>query len=53
MVEHPASALKVGHVVKIEQNQRIPADMVLLRTTEDDGGSFIRTDMLDGTNALI
>lgn len=30
------------------QNQRVPADMVLLRTSEKDGGCFIRTDQLDG-----
>ena len=30
------------------QNQRVPADMVFLRTTEADGGCFIRTDQMDG-----
>ena len=30
------------------QNQRVPADMVFLRTTEHDGGCFIRTDQMDG-----
>ena len=30
------------------QNQRIPADVVLLRTSEKSGTCFIRTDQLDG-----
>lgn len=30
------------------QNQRVPADMVLVRTTEKAGSCFIRTDQLDG-----
>uniref|UniRef100_A0A667Z5W3 Phospholipid-transporting ATPase n=1 Tax=Myripristis murdjan TaxID=586833 RepID=A0A667Z5W3_9TELE len=29
-------------------NQRIPADMIFLRTTEKNGACFIRTDQLDG-----
>src|SRR5690606_36612460 len=44
----PSSKLKVGHLVKIHQNQRVPADCILLRTTEKTGASFIRTDQLDG-----
>ncbi len=30
------------------QDQRVPADMILLRTTEKQGSCFIRTDQLDG-----
>uniref|UniRef100_A0A674ILG8 Phospholipid-transporting ATPase n=1 Tax=Terrapene triunguis TaxID=2587831 RepID=A0A674ILG8_9SAUR len=30
------------------QNQRIPSDMVFLRTSEKTGSCFIRTDQLDG-----
>ena len=30
------------------QDQRVPADMVFLRTTERNGSCFIRTDQLDG-----
>ena len=29
-------------------DERVPADMVLLRTTEKSGSCFIRTDQLDG-----
>ena len=34
--------------VIVLQNQRVPADMVLLRTAEKSGTCFIRTDQLDG-----
>ena len=40
--------IKVGHVIEIGPNQRIPADMVVLNTSEEDGTVFIKTDQLDG-----
>lgn len=40
--------MKVGHIIKVHHNERIPADLVLLYTTEKSGGVFIRTDQLDG-----
>ena len=42
------SDLKVGDFVHIHPNQTVPADCVLLHTTEKSGASFIRTDQLDG-----
>ncbi|XP_041375249.1 probable phospholipid-transporting ATPase IIB isoform X2 [Gigantopelta aegis] len=44
----PSSAIRVGDLIVVEKNQRVPADMVFLRTTEKDGSCFIRTDQLDG-----
>ena len=44
----PSSKIKVGDMIQIETDQRIPADCILLRTTEKSGASFIRTDQLDG-----
>lgn len=44
----PSSDIKVSDLIMIEKNQRVPADMVLLRTTEKGGSCFIRTDQLDG-----
>ncbi|KAH7911255.1 hypothetical protein BJ138DRAFT_1006942 [Hygrophoropsis aurantiaca] len=44
----PSSSLRVGDLVLLEKNQRVPADMVLLRTSESSGTCFIRTDQLDG-----
>uniref|UniRef100_A0A8C7AI03 Phospholipid-transporting ATPase n=1 Tax=Neovison vison TaxID=452646 RepID=A0A8C7AI03_NEOVI len=32
----------------ITQNQRVPADMIFLRTSEKNGSCFLRTDQLDG-----
>jgi len=43
-----SSDLKVGDIIYVEKGQRVPADMVLLRTTEQSGACFIRTDQLDG-----
>ena len=44
----PSSKIKVGDMVLLEKNQRVPADMVLLSTSEEEGTCFIRTDQLDG-----
>lgn len=32
----------------VEKDQRVPADMVLLRTSDRGGSCFVRTDQLDG-----
>jgi len=40
--------LRVGQIVKVHQNERVPADLILLYTTEKTGSVFIRTDQLDG-----
>lgn len=44
----PSSKLRVGDLVLIEKNQRVPADCLLLRTTDSSGTTFVRTDQLDG-----
>lgn len=44
----PSSTIRVGDLVHLEKNQRVPADMVLLHTSESSGTCFIRTDQLDG-----
>ena len=43
-----ASDYKVGDLVIVNSNERAPADIVLLYTTEEAGSVFIRTDQLDG-----
>ncbi|QLG73857.1 hypothetical protein HG535_0F03680 [Zygotorulaspora mrakii] len=40
--------LKVGDLIKIYKGSRIPADAVLLQSSEPSGESFIKTDQLDG-----
>lgn len=47
-VQMASSELKVGDIVSIDKGHRVPADMVLLRTSEHTGSCFIRTDQLDG-----
>ena len=43
-----SSDIKVGDIILVDKGSRVPADMVLLRTTEQSGSCFIRTDQLDG-----
>jgi len=40
--------LKVGDIVCLEEKKRIPADMILLHTSDERGNVFIKTDQLDG-----
>ncbi|KAF9585299.1 putative aminophospholipid-translocase [Lunasporangiospora selenospora] len=44
----PSSKIRVGDMIVVKKNQNVPADMILLRTTEESGACFIRTDQLDG-----
>jgi phospholipid-translocating ATPase len=43
-----SSKLKVGDIIRVNQNERIPADICLLYTTDKNRTIFIRTDQLDG-----
>lgn len=44
----PSSDLRVGDLVFVNAGERVPADMILLRTSDQSGSVFIRTDQLDG-----
>lgn len=46
--EVTSANMKVGDIIKVHHNERVPADMLLLYTTEKSGAVFIRTDQLDG-----
>jgi phospholipid-translocating ATPase len=48
VVDIEAADICVGHLVVVSTNHRVPADLVLLKTTDKSGASFIRTDQLDG-----
>ncbi|XP_071957427.1 probable phospholipid-transporting ATPase IIB isoform X2 [Antedon mediterranea] len=48
VVEVPSSEIQVSDLIYVEKNQRVPADMIFMRTTEKNGSCFIRTDQLDG-----
>lgn len=43
-----AENIKVGDILEIHAKERIPADMVILSTSEPTGSIFIKTDQLDG-----
>lgn len=42
--EVTSANMKVGDIIKVRHNERVPADMLLLYTTEKSGAVFIRTD---------
>lgn len=44
----PSSKLKLGDIIIVEKDERVPADLVLLRTSDKSGAVFVRTDQLDG-----
>ena len=44
----PSSDLKVGHIVKLNKNDRVPADMLMIQAEDPNGEVFIKTDQLDG-----
>ena len=37
----------------MEAGERVPADMILLRTSDEGGSVFIRTDQLDGETVAL
>ncbi|KRT85253.1 hydrolase [Oryctes borbonicus] len=43
-----ASKLKVGDLIIVDKDERVPADLILLRTSDRSGSVFVRTDQLDG-----
>jgi phospholipid-translocating ATPase len=43
-----AQDLKVGDIIEVKTNQRVPADLVLLYAPGEEGSVYIRTDQLDG-----
>lgn len=43
-----SSNIKVGDIIQLEKNERVPADMILIHTTDKSHTIFLRTDQLDG-----
>eukprot|EP00005_Dracoamoeba_jomungandri_P010597 CAMPEP_0174264884 /NCGR_PEP_ID=MMETSP0439-20130205/24372_1 /TAXON_ID=0 /ORGANISM="Stereomyxa ramosa, Strain Chinc5" /LENGTH=1290 /DNA_ID=CAMNT_0015351035 /DNA_START=137 /DNA_END=4006 /DNA_ORIENTATION=+ len=44
--------LKVGEVVRVKNNESIPADLVVLNTSDEEGFCFLETANLDGETNL-
>eukprot|EP00835_Amoeboradix_gromovi_P004299 NODE_327_length_10929_cov_0.344137.p1 type:complete len:1114 gc:universal NODE_327_length_10929_cov_0.344137:10468-7127(-) len=44
----PSKDIKLGHVLIIYEDQQIPADMIILYTSESNGYCYIETKNLDG-----
>lgn len=48
IIEIPSSDIIVGDLIHLEKDQRVPADIIFLRTSDKSGSTFVRTDQLDG-----
>jgi phospholipid-translocating ATPase len=46
--EITSAEIKVGDLIQLSANERVPADMILLYTTDKSKTIFLRTDQLDG-----
>ena len=44
--------LKVGNIIKINEDRRLPADLILLGSANPDGKCYLETGSLDGEKNL-
>jgi magnesium-transporting ATPase (P-type) len=52
VTDSTTSELKVGHIIKLKDNEWIPADVMLLQTGAENGICYVSTEMLDGERNL-
>ncbi|KAF4650146.1 hypothetical protein FOZ61_000626, partial [Perkinsus olseni] len=45
-------SLRVGDVIRLSRGDRVPADVVILASSDDDGQVFVGTEDLDGETSL-
>lgn len=43
-----SGSIKVGDIIIVTKNTRVPADLLLLQVPDSSGSMFIKTDQLDG-----
>ena len=48
----PSASLRVGDVLYLTKDSEVPADMVVLKTSDELGGCYIQTTNLDGESDL-
>lgn len=46
------SDLQVGKIIKVKKNEMIPADILVIKSSEDTGLCYLETTNLDGESAL-
>jgi phospholipid-translocating ATPase len=44
--------IKVGNVIKVIKNEIVPADMLVIKSSDENGFCYLETSNLDGENAL-
>lgn len=46
------SELRIGDLIKVQKDEQIPADILLMQTSDKKGNAFIDTKNLDGDSNL-